>query len=211
VTGTAFVALSLAVVVAAADWAAVHVDARRVEYLCKPLTMVLLIGAALAIEPADGAVRWWFVAGLVLSLAGDVFLMSPRNLFVAGLASFLVAHLAYVVGMHVAGVAALPLLVGLAVVSLAMAAVGSRIVRGVRRGAEPGLAGPVVAYMLVISAMVASAVGTVNPAWIAGASLFYASDALIAWNRFVGSTPHPRVSIMVTYHIGQIGLVLGLL
>jgi uncharacterized membrane protein YhhN len=130
---------------------------------------------------------------------------------VPGLASFLLAHIAYVIGMHVAGVTAVPFLVGIAVVAVAMAILGARIVRSVRRGAEPALAGPVVAYMVVISAMVASAIGVGNPAMIVGAVLFYASDALIAWNRFVGETPHPRVSIMSTYHLGQIGLVLGLI
>src|SRR5213080_3500470 len=33
--------------------------------------------------------------GLVFSLAGDVFLMLPRARFVAGLTSFLAAHIAY--------------------------------------------------------------------------------------------------------------------
>ena len=210
-TSAAFLWLCLAVVVAAADWAAVHVDARKVEYLCKPLTMVLLIGAAVALDPADDAVRWWFVAGLALSLAGDVFLMLPRDLFVPGLSSFLLAHIAYVVGMHVAGVTVLPFMVGLAVVAVAMATLGRRIVGAVRAGDEPVLAGPVVAYMVVISAMVASAIGVGTPVLIAGAVLFYASDALIAWNRFVGPTPHPRVSIMTTYHLGQVGLVLALI
>jgi uncharacterized membrane protein YhhN len=211
VTGAAFLWLCLVLVAAGADWAAVHVDARKVEYVLKPATMVLLIAAALALDPAEPAVRWWFVAGLVLSLAGDVFLMLPKDLFVPGLASFLLAHVAYVIGMHVAGVTAVPFLVGLAVVAVAMATLGVRIVRSVRRGPEPVLAGPVVAYMVVISAMVASAIGVGNPAMIAGAVLFYASDALIAWNRFVGETPHHRTSIMSTYHLGQIGLVLGLI
>jgi uncharacterized membrane protein YhhN len=47
-------------------------------------------------------------------------------------------------------------------------------------------------------------------AGILGASLFYASDALIAWNRFVRETPHARLTVMVTYHLGQVGLVLSL-
>jgi uncharacterized membrane protein YhhN len=80
----------------------------------------------------------------------------------------------------------------------------------VRAGDEPELAGPVVAYMLVISAMVATAVGTGHAAAIAGAASFYASDALIAWNRFLRATRHARVVIMVTYHLAQVGLVLSL-
>ena len=178
--------------------------------MCKPLTMVLLIGAALALDPTDPTVRTWFVVALVLSLVGDVFLMLPKDLFVFGLGAFLLGHIAYIVGMHVEGVDGPRFLVGIVIVMAVLAVLGTAILRGVRAGPDPGLAGPVVAYMFVISAMVASAIGVGNVAAIVGASLFYVSDALIAWNRFVRETPHAHVSIMVTYHLAQIGLVLSL-
>jgi uncharacterized membrane protein YhhN len=209
-TGLAFLLLAFALVVAAGDWIAIHTGNRPLEYLCKPLTMVVLIAAALALDPADGTVRGWFVAALVLCLVGDVFLMLPQDLFVFGLGAFLLGHVAYVVGMHVDGVDAARLIAGLALVVVAMAVLGLRIVAGVRAGPEPELAGPVVAYMAVISAMVASAIGAGHAAGVAGASLFYVSDALIAWNRFLDETPHARLAIIVTYHVAQVGLVLSL-
>ncbi len=89
-----------------------------------------------------------------------------------------------------------------------LAVIGTRVLRGVRAGPDPGLAGPVVAYMCVISAMVASAIGVGQVMMVIGAALFYASDALIAWNRFVAETRHSGVAIMVTYHLAQVGLVL---
>jgi uncharacterized membrane protein YhhN len=46
---------------------------------------------------------------------------------------------------------------------------------------------------------------------VAGAVLFFASDGMIGWSRFVSDFPGSRVLIMVSYHVGQIGLVLGLL
>jgi uncharacterized membrane protein YhhN len=210
VTGGAFLLLALALAAAVGDWIAVHQESRTLEYVCKPLTMVLLVGAALALDPADPAVRAWFVAALLLSLAGDVLLMVPKDLFVFGLGAFLLGHLAYIVGLHVEGVDGPRFLVGIVVVMAVLAVVGTAVLRGVRAGPEPGLAGPVVAYMFVISAMVASAIGVGNVAAIVGASLFYVSDALIAWNRFVRETPHARLSVMVTYHLAQIGLVLSL-
>jgi uncharacterized membrane protein YhhN len=210
VTGTAFLLLVMALVAAAVDWIAVHREHRALEYVCKPLTMVLLIASALALDPDEPAVRAWFVAALVLSLVGDVFLMLPKDLFVFGLGSFLLGHVAYIVGMHVDGVDGARFLVGIVIVMALLALIGTRILRGVRAGPDPGLAGPVVAYMFVISAMVASAVGVGHPAGIVGASLFYASDALIAWNRFVTETAHSRVAIMVTYHLAQVGLLLSL-
>jgi uncharacterized membrane protein YhhN len=209
-TGTAFLLLTLAVAVAVVDWIAVSLERRPLEYLAKPLTMVALIGVALTIDPHDGTVRALFVAALVLSLAGDVFLMLPKDLFVPGLASFLLAHVAYVAGLLVDGVSASRLAIGAVVVAFVLLLIGRRILGAVRAGPDPGLAGPVTAYMGVISLMVAAAVGTGRIVAVGGAVLFYASDALIAWNRFVAPISHGRVAIMVTYHLGQMGLVLSL-
>lgn len=209
-TASAFLLLALALVAATGDWIAVRQEAKGLEYACKPLTMVLLIGTAVALDSQDPAVRAWFVAALVLCLAGDVLLMLPDDRFVVGLAAFLLGHLAYIVGMHVEGVDSARFLVGVVLVMAVLAVVGTAILRGVRAGPDPALAGPVVAYMFVISAMVASAVGVGEIAAVLGASLFYASDALIAWNRFLRATPHARVVIMVTYHLAQVGLVLSL-
>jgi uncharacterized membrane protein YhhN len=210
VTGAAVLWLALALVVAVADWIAVQREHQVAEYACKPLTMVLLIGAAVALDPPDPAARAWFVVALALCLVGDVLLMLPADLFAAGLGAFLLGHVAYIAGMHVQGVAGGRFLVGVVLVMAVLAGLGTRILRGVRAGPDPNLAGPVVAYMFVISAMVASAIGVGSLAGILGASLFYASDALIAWNRFVRETPHARLTVMVTYHLGQVGLVLSL-
>lgn len=209
-TSSAFLLLALALVAAFGNWVAVERGTTGLEYLCKPLTMVLLVGTALALDPSDPAVRAWFVVALVLSLVGDVLLMLPQDLFVFGLGAFLLGHIAYIVGMHVEGVEGPRFLVGIVIVMALMAVIGTAILRGVRAGPDPKLAGPVVAYMFVISAMVASAIGVGEPVLIVGASLFYASDALIAWNRFLRETPHGRLSIMVTYHLAQVCLVLSL-
>jgi uncharacterized membrane protein YhhN len=209
-TATATLLLAFALVAAAGDWVAVHRGSKPVEYLCKPLTMVLLIWAALALDPADDAVRAWFVLALALCLLGDVFLMLPQDLFVPGLGAFLLGHIAYIAGMQVDGVVGSRFLVGALIVLVAVVAIGTPIVRAIRAGPEPALVGPVLAYMVVISAMVASAIGVGGPAVVLGALLFYASDALIAWNRFRRPTPHGGVVIMVTYHLAQVLLVVSL-
>jgi len=211
VTPTAALLLSLALAVAVADWFAVGARNRVAEYVSKPLTMVVLIAAALALTPVSDSVRAWFLVGLAFSLAGDVFLMLPRNLFVAGLGSFLLAHVAYIVGLIARGQHVGWLLAGVAVVVVALAAVGRPVLRAVRAGDEPALLGPVTAYMVVISTMVACAFGTRNGFAIVGASLFYASDSLIAWGRFLHDREWGRLAVMVTYHLGQIGLVLSII
>ena len=72
------------------------------------------------------------------------------------------------------------------------------------------MTGPVIAYMTVISLIVASAIGTGEGLAIGGAGLFYCSDTLIAWNRFVRPRRWFPLAIIVTYHAGQAGLVLSL-
>jgi uncharacterized membrane protein YhhN len=208
-TGIAALLLATAAVCAVIDWVAVRHEHRPVEYVFKPLTLVMLTATALALDPFDGTVRTWFVVALVLSLVGDVFLMLPKDRFVPGLLAFLLAHVAYVVGMVLAGLELPAVVAGLAVVAAAGATLGQRVVIGVRRTA-PDMLGPVVAYMGVISAMVVCAVGTGRALTVAGALFFYASDALIAWGRFVQPKPWGRLAVMVTYHVGQALLVVSL-
>jgi len=42
-----------------------------------------------------------------------------------------------------------------------------------------------------------------------GALLFYASDILLAWNKFVSPIKHGRMFNIGAYHLGQIGLIAG--
>jgi uncharacterized membrane protein YhhN len=212
VTGPAWLFLAAFAGFAVGDWVAVtrRPGARALEYVCKPAAMVALLLAAVALDPADGAQRAWFVVALAWCLAGDVFLMLPSDRFVPGLASFLVGHLAYVVGLsldpHWSGAR---LVLGLGVVAVALAVLGRRVV-GAVAGHDRALVPPVVAYMAAISAMVASAVATGDLRAVLGAGLFYASDTLIALDRFERSRPWAGLAIMVTYHLGQLWLVLSL-
>ena len=82
----AFLLLAIAMVVAVADWLAVSRHMRSLEYVLKPLTMVMLVGVALALTPTSDLARVAIIVGLVLSMAGDIFLMLPTDLFVPGLA-----------------------------------------------------------------------------------------------------------------------------
>lgn len=207
-TPTAWLLLLFAAVAAVAAWCASGYGIRRLEYVAKPLVMVALIGTALALRPAAPAAAAWFVPALVLSLVGDVALMLPRERFVVGLIAFLLAHLAYIVGLglqvHDLGLA----LVGQVVVVVVLLSVGLRVFDAVRSH-QPRLLGPVAAYMVVVSVMVVAAFATGHPLAIAGALLFYASDAMLAWNRFVGRAV-PRPVVLIAYHLGQALLVLSI-
>jgi uncharacterized membrane protein YhhN len=210
-------ALVVAAVFAIGNWIAVAQGEmtpawRRVEYICKPGALALLIVAAVTLDPAAGADarHWWFVAALAFSLVGDVLLMLPSDQFVGGLSAFFIAHCCYLAGFWTRGPALGSLLIATLVAVIAIGLLGRKILAAVR-SQDRALVGPVAAYMVVIGAMLATALAVGNPFAAVGAILFVASDSMIAWDRFVGKIPNASVWIMITYHLGQAGLVLSLL
>jgi len=209
VNATATLLLALTSVVAVLDWLAVGSERRAAEYLLKPLTMLGLIAVALTLDTSNSAARVTVVVALALSLIGDVFLMVSKDLFVAGLAAFLGGHAAYVVAMLLVGAWGPGLVAGPVVVLVALALVGLRIVRSAAES-DPALRTPVALYMGVISAMVVTAFGVGAILVVLGALLFFVSDAVLGWTRFVVDFSRSRVVVMTTYHLGQALLVLGL-
>lgn len=199
--------LGAAAVVAVADWVVVAQQKPGLERLLKPLVMVLLIGAALT---QRGDVRNWIVAGLVFSLAGDIFLIFEKEQFIAGLASFLVAHICYSVGLFRAFGSRGWMVASLIILIPAIFFVARPIVRAVAADGPAMLARAVGAYMVAISIMVALAFGT--QVWLAvvGAVLFFVSDAVLGWNKFVVPIKNGRVYLMICYHLGQALLVAAL-
>ena len=163
--------------------------------------------------------KWWFVGALVLCLAGDVLLMLPRDLFVAGLGAFLGGHVLYIVGFlqppSPPGVPPFAFsATGLAVAALVAVAVGSvpavLIFRSLLRTGQRALVPPVAVYLVVILTMAVIAANVGVPAALAGAVLFVASDTILALHRFVRPIPRGDVAVHVTYHLAQLLLVLSL-
>lgn len=212
--------LALVFALAAADWYAVARSNKTLEYIFKPATMVGVIALALSLtaEPHDVWQTRWFLAGFVFSLAGDVFLMLPNpRLFVFGLGAFLAAHICYILGLN----PTLPppnAFVLLLPIALIAGAVVWRIIQSLRAANHTSLIGPVIAYGVAMALMVFSAWATLFRAdWqglrvvyvIAGATLFFVSDGMLAWNRFVRPFGAARLGVIVTYHLAQILLALS--
>jgi uncharacterized membrane protein YhhN len=178
---------------------------RRRVYLFKPLTVVLIILVALqANSAAPPSYRYLVVAGLLFSLAGDVFLMMPRDRFVRGLASFLVAHVFYIAAFWPEGTRAPSLWVG------AVLVVYGALMLGLLWPRLGKLKVPVLIYVLVILLMAWQAsnrwlgAGPGGSAFAAaGALLFVASDSLLAWNRFKGSFRAAQAYVLGTYFAAQ--------
>jgi len=156
-----------------------------------------------------------------------VFLMvpsarSPDGWFVPGLIAFLLAHLTYIVGLNTPLPNVSPIWsLGLAVIlALTAARILRRILAGVRQKGLQRLVGPVGLYGMVITLMLLSALLTLNnAAWkmsaaglvALGAILFYFSDTLLAWNKFVNPIKNGRLADIILYHLGQFALVAGVL
>jgi alkenylglycerophosphocholine/alkenylglycerophosphoethanolamine hydrolase len=208
-------------VVMSVDWVAVAKGWRRAEYVAKPAAMVALLVWLWFNSAATG--RWtpplaWFVLGLVCSLGGDVLLMLSERYFIGGLVAFLLGHLAYIVGLNAGGLL-LPLE---ALLLIPMALIGGwlfwRIGAAIKASGRSKLRVPVALYTAVISLMVVSALTTlfrpdapIGPALLVGlgAVLFFISDAVLAWNRFVAPVPYGKLLVIVTYHLGQMAIIAG--
>ena len=178
------------------DWIAVARHLRPLEYVCKPATLaVLIVWAALGPAPSP-----WMLAALAFSLLGDVLLMLPGDRFAAGLAAFLVGHVAYLAAFDT------PLgrwLAWTAVIVVATGWVSVPVLAAVR---SSRLRPAIVVYGLALAGMTASAIASGDRIAAAGGLLFLASDSLLAWGRFVRPLPGGRVAVHVTYHLGQLAL-----
>ena len=200
------------------DWYAVYKGWKKLEYFLKPLTMVFLFGFLFASTGFQG-IALWFAIGILFSLAGDIFLMLPKEQFIAGLVAFLVAHLAYIIGFN-QSFPPLDAFGMIMAISLGMVALKlyRRIAAGLVSQGKEKLQKPVWAYTAVITIMLLSALLTFsNPDWDTrsaftvsiGAALFMLSDAILAQHKFVQPIKNGRVMNMAAYHLGQIILIYG--
>ena len=219
--------LILLFLVALLDWVAVAKNWKKVEYIAKPAAMLVLLGLLALVGNFRSLPLICFGLGIFFSLAGDVFLIisyarfSDRWFF-PGLVAFLLAHISYIIGLNTPLPNVSPIWsLGLAVVlALTAARILRRVIDGVRQKGLPRLVRPVSLYGTVITLMLLSALLTLNNAvWrnsaaglvAVGAILFYFSDVLLAWNKFVNPIKNGRLANMVLYHLGQAALVAGVL
>ncbi len=203
-------AFALAAVASAGDLVSILRHDKRLEYATKPAVMVLLIAAAALLHPASQGERALFVVALVLGLAGDVFLMLPDGYLIPGIAAFLAGHLAYAAGFRFVGFAVFGLLAGLVTVAATAVLFLRRILSAVETGGRARLRNPVIAYAIVISLMTVSATASGNLVAAAGGLLFFFSDVIFAWYRFVRPVRWGQPVNIVMYQAGQALLVLSL-
>ena len=207
------------------EWSAVDKGWRRLEYAAKPGVMLFLFAWLAQSAGLRGALTW-FGVGMFLSLVGDVFLLlsNERRWFLFGLGAFLLAHVAYILGLNTPPPPFSGMTFGVALmVILSALPLVRRILLSMKRKHLGQLVLPVRAYATVISLTLFSALMTLfrtdwlsMPAYLvsAGAVLLVVSDMLLAWHKFVNPASSPRgtrgrLAVMLTYHLGQLALIAG--
>lgn len=203
----------LAALAAVVNWVAVATGRPAVERWAKPLTMVGLIAVVLALGATESRTGWLLLAALVCCLLGDVALLADTQArFLLGLSAFLLGQLLYAVTFSSLGLTggALWLLTGVLIV-LAAFVVGREILPAVWRSGGATMITPVAVYMGVIGLMALFGWMTGHLLIGLGAAFFLASDTLLALDKFVEARPWGHLAVMVTYHVAQGLIALGVL
>ncbi len=178
---------------------------RVLHYLFKPLT-TLLIAAMVWRNAATGhGYRRAVLAGLLLSLLGDVFLMLPGDWFAFGLGSFLLAHLCYLRALRMRGDWFRP---GWPVLAYAVIAAG--VLACLWSHLPTDLKVPVVIYVAALAGMAAQAAcvwrqrpDEATRVAAVGGACFVMSDALLAIDRFAIAIPFASAWVLVSYWTAQ--------
>lgn len=194
------------------------------EYVCKPLMMVILSSWFFFNSRRYGDRFTLLIqAGLFFSLIGDVALMFQHMdefFFLIGLSAFLIAHLCYCIAFihnisEVGGDDGLAVGFGIAAAIVLFAVIFSwQLVPRL----DEGLSIPVISYVAIISAMAILAgfrwMRTFPRSfWMVmiGALFFMFSDSLLATNRFIRTLDWSPAVIITTYAVAQFLIAAGAL
>jgi len=216
-----FIWLILSLVAASLGIIAIQQNNRKLKLFAKPAVMVFLWIWLYTGTGLQGN-SLWFGLGILLSLVGDVILVNPSDrMFLLGLIAFLFTHVFYLIGFK-------EKLLNLTAWSFVLMffifinglRLTRRIVGAMRAKQQNSLVSPVIVYSLVISLMLYAAMSTIfDPAWTTraaffvsvGAFLFYLSDLILAWNKFVSPLTNAPMLNIFPYYLGQISLIAGVI
>lgn len=143
--------------------------------------------------------------GFCFSWLGDVLLISESSkCFLAGLVSFLLAHIAYAVAFLIRGLNPTWIAATAAVVIIASVLIGRWLIPHVKRTA-PEMELAVLAYMAVISLMVILAAGASSGNFLilGGAVAFFVSDVSVARDKFVAPGFTNKAWGLPLYYVAQ--------
>lgn len=170
----------------------------------KPFASLGFLVAAIGFGAFESRYGKIVFAGLVLGALGDVFLLGrSKQSFVAGLVSFLLGHVAYVVAFASLGMSTTAAAATAVVMGVLMFFVGRWVFPH-----APEMRVPIGVYMLVIALMCVAAVGAyaAGAPWMipVGALMFTASDIAVVRDRFVSKGFINRAWGLPLYYAAQL-------
>lgn len=183
------------------------IDPYPLSWFVKILPLLLLIG--ITFQRAKSKAEKFFLIGLICSALGDFFLDYDRiNWFIFGLASFLFAHIFYLLSFYPISLTLLKkrslylviyCLYGVIIFSTIASSLGELFI-------------PVFIYMSVLLFMaIASLISKRSNYWlIIGAISFVISDSILAINKFYYPLENAHFYIMISYYFAQYALVRGI-
>ena len=193
----------LAIAVAALLWAELKLS-RLGVWVAKPVASTLFVITALLAGALASSYGQLILLGLLLSWLGDVLLIPKRRLFfIAGLGSFLLAHVAFSGAFLLQPLAVVPL----ALAATAMVVVAIIVLRWLWPHLPHNFRPAVASYLGAISLMVVLASGTMAATGlqlVIGAVLFAASDIFVARDRFVSPSVANRLWGLPLYYAAQL-------
>tara|TARA_B100000029_G_scaffold511981_1_gene607390 strand:+ start:1558 stop:2190 length:633 start_codon:yes stop_codon:yes gene_type:complete len=177
-----------------------------------PIVWITKIGASTAFlvlawqqGAMDSSYGQWILLSLFCSWLGDVLLIPRQDaIFKIGILSFFLAHVAYIVAFTRLGIDPTSSLLAAAPLVVA----GGFILRWLLPTVANELRVPVIAYVIVITGMVATSVGVAWrldwPIIAVAATMFWLSDLSVARERFIQSTVVNRLWGIPMYYGAQI-------
>lgn len=186
------------------------------HFISKPLILSALITYFwLTTKPTNKRLKQLTLMALFFSLVGDVlllFVFKSEFFFIGGLLAFLVAHILYCLlflnqrnsSLKPYGVIVLFAIYAIGLFAMLYPGLGDLLI-------------PVIVYMLVIILMgVTAYLRKENVSSLSfklvfiGALLFMLSDSILALNKFYTPIPYSSFSIMLSYALAQLLIVLGI-
>jgi uncharacterized membrane protein YhhN len=185
---------------------------RLAARISKPIASAGFLLAALGADALDSSYGRVMMVGLIACAAGDVLLMfTSTRVFLAGIGAFALGHMGFAAAFYLRGVTPWASVVALVL----LVPFG----RGVRWWLEPYVEGTmkkaVAAYIVIISSMVALAIGThvrePSTLVLVGALSFFLSDLAVARERFVAPGFVNRLWGLPLYYGAQLLLAASIL
>lgn len=197
---------------------AVYANLPNLRFFSKPLICISLIFILYKETGLKKNIEKLVAVGLFFGCLGDIFLMMNENMFVAGLASFLIGHILYVIAFSKQTSAkALSKHKSYILIAGILASFSYYLYNILKPSLGP-LKIPVILYIIVIAAMAFFAytrryqTNTLSfIICLIGALLFIFSDSILALNKFVAYLANSGLYIMSSYILAQYFITLGII